>query len=290
MAFCTTCGANVQGAFCTQCGAVAPVQAASQAAPQTPPPAPNPGYNPPPNQGYNPGQPVPPAMTPVPAGTNVAAPPVRGKLGCLGWGLIAAGVVVVLGLIALASLGALASYFVHNPGLALAKVITAANPDAEVLSTDAGSQSMRIRNRKTGEEVTLSFDDVKNGRFKMRAIDKEGKEANVEIGGGAGKLPSWVPVYPGARAQGNITARGEDANNMGEGGIVSFTTPDSAAQVTSFYEAKCKEMGMDVKLTSTGTDGGLVAATDEGSQRTLTVMIGGGSGNTSFSITYGRKR
>jgi hypothetical protein len=221
---------------------------------------------------------------------GAAVPVAKGKLGCLGWGLIIVGICVVLVMIAVASLGSIAAYFVRNPGVALAKIITAANPDAEVLSTDSGSKSMRIRDRRTGEEVTLSFDDIKNGKFKMHAIDKEGKAADVEIGAGAGKLPSWVPTYPGAKAQGNFSARGEDATGMGEGGMVSFTTPDPLSRVSSFYESKFKEMGMQVQMTATGTDGSMVVGTDEGAQRTLTIMIAGGSGDTTFTVTYGRKR
>ena len=292
MAFCTTCGANVQGAFCTQCGAVAPTPPPSQAAAPIPP-APAQGqpqqFPQQPQQFAQqpqqfPQQPLPqqPMMAPV--------PPAKRGLGCLGWGLIIAGIMVVLGVIAIASIGGLAAYFVRNPGVALAKIITASNPDAEVISTDEGSKSMRIRDRKTGEEVTLSFDDVKNGRFKMHAIDKEGKAADIEIGGGTGKLPAWVPTYPGAKAQGNVTARGMDANGMGEGGTVTFTTSDPPARVTEFYEAKCKEMGMTVQVTQTTAEGGLMVATDEGSQRSLNIMVGGNSGETSITVIYGRKR
>lgn len=218
------------------------------------------------------------------------APATKGKMGCLGWGLIIAGILVVLLVIAIASIGGIAAYFVRNPGVALAKIITAANPDAEVISTDEGTKSMRIRDRKTGEEVTLSFDDVKNGRFKMHAIDKEGKAADIEIGGGTGKLPAWVPSYPGAKAQGNVTARGMDANGMGEGGTVTFTTSDPPERVTSFYQAKCKEMGMTVQLTQTGAEGGLIVAADEANQRSLNIMVGGGSNETSITVIYGRKR
>ena len=265
MAFCTSCGADVQGAFCPQCGAQVGAQPAPQAAPAAPP-----------------------AMSPAPAAA--VAPAARGKIGCLGWGLIVAGSLLVLFMIALASIGSIAAYFVHNPGIALAKIITASNPDAEVLSTDAGSQSMRIRDRKTGDVVTFSFDDIKNGKFKMHSVDKEGKEANLEIGGGAGKLPSWVPTYPGAKAQGNFTARAEGADGMGEGGMVGFTTPDSPSQVISFYQDKAKEMGLTANLNGSTPEGAMFTAVDENTHRTLNIIVGGGKDGTTFTVTYGRKR
>jgi hypothetical protein len=174
--------------------------------------------------------------------------------------------------------------------LVMAKIITAANPDAEVLDTNEGSQTMRIRDRKTGEEVTLSFDDIKQGRLRFSAKGKDGEVANMEIGGGEGKMPAWVPVYPGAKAQGNMTANGQGGDGMGEGGIVTFTTADPASKVREFYEAKIKEMGMSVDLTQVTGAGGMVMGQDEGGKRTLHVMVAEGSGDTTFTVTYGRKR
>jgi len=258
MAFCTSCGATVQGAFCPQCGTPSSA-AASQAV-------------------------VPPAASPS---APQAAPPVKGRISPFVWILIAIAGIIVLCVV---GLGLAAVYFARNPGLVMAKLITAGNPDAEVLSTDLGSQTVRIRDRRTGKEVTLSFDDVKKGRFKISAMGDNGEMANVEIGGGAGRLPSWVPTYPGARPQGNVTASGASADGMGEGGVVTFTTPDAPSKVTDFYQSKCKDMGMSVDLSQLSDAGGMVLGTDEGKQRTLHVLVAGGSGDTTITVTYGRKR
>lgn len=253
MAFCTSCGATVQGAFCQQCGTPLSAAAAQAAAPQAGPPA-------------------------------VA---LKRKTSVVVWILLAVAGVFVL---CIAGLIAAGLYVARNPGVAMAKIITAANPDAEVLSTDLGSQTLRIRDRRTGKEVTLSFDDVKRGRLKFSATGDNGEVANLEIGGGEGKLPAWVPTYPGARAQGNLTASGADGGGVGEGGIVTFTTPDPPSKVTEFYDAKCKEMGMSVNLSQLSDSGGLIVGADDGKQRTLHVMVAGGSGDTTITVTYGRKR
>ena len=267
MAFCTSCGATVQGAFCPQCGT--PVSAAAQAA------APPPGQM----------SPVPPQaqMAPPP----LAAPPAKGKISPLVWVLLVIVGIVVLGIVGLIGTG---MYIARNPGMVLAKLITASNPNAEVVGTDLGSQTMRIRDRKTGEEVTVSFDDIKKGRIQFSARGLNGEVANLEMGGGVGKLPAWVPVYPGAKAEGNMTAKGDDGNGIGEGGVVTFTTPDSGAQVRAYYETKCKEMGMTVNLAVVNDAGGMVAGEDAVGKRTLHVIVGSGGGKTTFTVTYGRKR
>jgi hypothetical protein len=271
MAFCPSCGATVQGAFCQQCGTALSTPVSTPLSAATAQPAP--------------GQAV------YQQAAYPQAAPVQRKTSPIVWILLTVAGIFVLCIVGLVGFGLfVAKTVARNPGLVMAKIITAANPDAEVLSTDPGSQTIRIRDRKTGKEVTLSFDDVKRGRFKISATGDNGEVANVEIGGGEGKMPAWVPAYPGARAQGNLTASGAGTEGMGEGGMVTFTTPDPASKVTAFYEAKCREMGMTVELTQVTDAGGMVMGQDEGGRRTLHVMVAGGSGDTTLTVTYGRKR
>src|ERR1017187_9879896 len=107
MAFCTGCGATVQGAFCQQCGTPSSAAAAPAAAPQ--PHAP-------------PMAAAPMAAAPVVA-VPVAAAPVTGKVSPIVWILL-----TVLGLIVLSFVGCgvFAMYMAHtmvsNPGLVLGKI------------------------------------------------------------------------------------------------------------------------------------------------------------------------
>jgi hypothetical protein len=213
--------------------------------------------------------------------------PAKRKTSPLVWVLVG-----VLGLFLLCVIGLISAgiFVAKNPGMVMGRLITAANPNAEVVSTDVGSKTLRIRDKRTGKEVTVSFDDVKNGRIRLSATGDDGEMANVEIGAGAGQLPKWVPTYPGARAQGNMTAKGEAADGMGEGGMVSFSTTDSASKVLSYYESKCRELGMTVDASATTADGGTLAATDEAGNRAIHVMVGGSGDNTTIAVTFGRKR
>src|SRR6185503_5605157 len=117
--------------------------------------------------------------------------------------------------------------------------------------------------KKTGKEVTMTFDQAKSGRVSFSAEDDNGKTATVEIGGSNVKLPSWVPSYPGATIQANITARGDSVNGTGEGGNFSFTTKDAASKVLSYYQDKAKEQGFKVNLNAATGDGGTFIASDE---------------------------
>lgn len=276
MAFCTNCGASVAGTFCSQCGTPARA-AAVQAAPV--PPAPGAGVP----------QPVPGTV------------PVTRKTSPLVWVLVAVLGLFVLGFIGIVGTGL---FVVHkarqagldsdliqrNPGYAAAKMIVALNPDVSEVSHDDNAGTITVRDRNTGKEMTWSFDDIKNGKFKFTAQDERGKTATVEIGGSTSKLPSWVPSYPGAEGQGTFSVRGDAGDGSGEGGNYTFTTHDSPSKAMQFYQDKTRDLGMKVKLTSNTPQGGMIVAGDEDERRTLTVVIGEGSGETTVNLTYMQKK
>lgn len=280
MAFCTGCGATVNGAFCVQCGTPVKTAAGQVAAP--PPAGPAPAGSPPAGS--------------QPSGVPVAVAP--RKTSPLVWILVGVlGLFVILGVAAVGTL----RYFVHragfdadlmqrNPGLAVSKMIAAVNPDLDVLNTDDSAGKITVRDRKTGKVVTMSFDDVKNGKFRFSAEGDDGKTASIEIGSGVGKLPAWVPAYPGADAKGTFAVKGDDGNSQGEGGSFTFTTSDQPSKVKAFYEDKCKQAGMKINMTINNDQGGMIMAADEGQGHTLHVTVAGGSGDTTVNVIYGAKR
>jgi hypothetical protein len=280
MAFCTTCGATVNGTFCTQCGT--PVSAAAQGAPQASPPPP-----PPPNMSYQAAPPAPVGPPPAMAGRGTSP---------IIWVLV-----IVLGLFVLGGLAVVGTgiFFVHKarqagldpelmsrkPGLAITKMMAAMNPDVEVLNTDDGAGKITVRDRKTGKVTTLNFDDVRNGKMSITAQDENGKTATMEFGGSAGNLPSWIPAYPGSHPQATMSARAAG----GDGGNFTFTTSDSPAQVLQYYQDQIKSMGLKVTSVMSSSNGGMVNGSDDGNQRTLNVIVGTGSGGTTVAVTYGSK-
>jgi hypothetical protein len=241
---------------------------------------------------------TPPSPVPQPAPGVAPAPR---KTSPIVWVLV-----IVLGLFVLGFIGVVgAGYFVvhkarqagldpaligRNPGLAMAKLITAVNPDAEVIKTDDNTGTITVRDRSTGKVMTFSFDDVRNGKFNMRVHGEDGKTATVEVGGTGAKLPSWVPSYPGSTAQGTFSVTGSANDGSGEGGNFTFTTPDPASKVMTFYQDKTKELGMKANLTTNTSDGGMLIASNEDNQRTLTVVVGKRSNDTTVNVTYAVKK
>lgn len=273
MAFCSNCGATLTGSFCTQCGSKTGTAAAGQAVP-LPPPVP---------------QPAP--------GTA----PVRRKTSPIVWILVAfLGVILLFGIAVVGTGIFVARKAIHagidpdlmkrNPGLAMAKLITSMNPDTEIVKTDDNAGTVTIRDRRTSKVTTFSFDDIRNGRFNMQVQDDSGKTATVEVGGVGGKLPSWVPGYPGSTPKGTFSVTGTSDDGSGSGGNFTYTTPDPPSKVMSFYQDKAREMGMKANVNTTTDDGGMLIVADDDSRRTLTIVVGKGSPDTTVNVSYASKR
>ena len=291
MAFCAKCGSPMEGAFCAKCGA-----SAGPAAPAgSPPPAA-----------------APMASTPGPVAAK------KGK-GPLFWILLVVVAFFVVISVALIGGGLFVAHKVKqagidpelvekNPGLAAAKLIAAVNPDVDVVSTDADKGTITLRDKKSGETVTMNFEDIKKGKivFEEEGGEKveiqgqgegssgsfsvESSEGSMVFGAGAGKLPAWLAAYPGAEAIGGATMQGEE----GESGTGAFKSSDSVEQVAAFYERHLKQAGMKTTKNVMNRDGEVQLITlhgaDDAAKRTAAIVVRATSEGTAISVTHGSKK
>ena len=154
----------------------------------------------------------------------------------------------------------------RNPGLAITKMIAAANPDVDVLSTDEGAGKITVRDKKTGKVVTMTFDDAKKGKFSFSAQGDDGKTASLEFGAGADKLPSWVPAYPGAKAVGTFAVNGRQ--RRGQWRVLRVQYIGLARKGDVFLPGQVQGVGDQVKMVTTPAEGGMILGADEGEKRT----------------------
>jgi hypothetical protein len=285
------------GPFCGRCGtpANAPAQAAAPPPPQPQQPAPpQPSYQAPPQAPPYQAQPY--QAQPY-QGQPMGMPPGPKKTSPIVWILLIVGGLFLLGVLGVVGTG---MFFLHkarqagfdpelmrnNPGLAISKMVTAFNPDVEVLDHNDRDGTITVRDRKTGKVVKMTFDDVKNGQFKMK-IQENGKESSLNIGTDVtSKLPSWVPSYPGANIKGGFSATTSGEN--GDAGNFTFTTSDSPDTVRSFYENKARDTNMEIKSTASFGSTTVLTLSDPGTHRSITVTISGG-GQTGVSVFYATK-
>ena len=193
-----------------------------------------------------------------------------------------------------------------NPGYAVARMIVAANPDVELVSTDEDKGTITVRDKKTGKVLTMNLADAQKGKFVFEqdgqkvaveahgdgdkgSLELKSSEGSMKFNAGAGgdKLPDWLPVYPGAAPQGSVTMQ----NATGTNGSFHFTTKDSVEQVMSYYEDALKKAGLKVNTNTVQANGktgmGVVTAEETGNKRKAMVNATAAADGTTVGITYG---
>lgn len=182
-----------------------------------------------------------------------------------------------------------------------------ANPDVEILKTDDAKGEVTYRVKKSGEQVTMSFNDLAQGKFNMKVKNAKGEETTVDAGsmgaggvtikGPEGKVtfnadtagsapPAWVTPYPGATpAPGSVRL---EKNDTLSGSFVS-ETKDSVVKVKEFFDAKLKEQGYKTEafvLNADGKDSATVSGTKDDGKWKITVAATTGDGKTTVMLVY----
>ena len=214
--------------------------------------------------------------------TNIAPPPPPQKSNTMLWVLLGCGGLLLL--IGLVVAGGIA-YIAHDPARFMTKMITASNPNIEVVSVNKGTQRMTLRDKRTGKVYTITFNDAKNGRFDMTGDGN----ASFNIGGRA-KVPAWVPDYPNSNAQASFSAQ----SNEGNTGTFNFKTSDSTDKVLKFYQDGFQSSGLKITSNMTHQEGqsttGILVAEDDAKKHTITVVIGAEGRDTTVAVTYAAKK
>lgn len=194
----------------------------------------------------------------------------------------------------------------QDPGYALRKAAEWAvkmNPEVDLVSTDEAAGTMTIREKKTGKEMTLSFQDISEGKFSI--TDASGEKVGIDVSGGAeggsmkietdkgtatfgagddaAKVPEWLPLYPGAAFEGQGSMELAGARH----GTFTLRSDDAAADLVAFYKEKMAALGLQVQTLSmdgSGTQATMLNGTSE--KRTLSVTVGSEGGRTAAQVVY----
>jgi len=240
----------------------------------------------------------PPPITPMPP------PPKKG--GALKWILLGCGLflVLILGAMGYCTIVAKRKFgeFKDNPAMATAKMVIAANPELELVSEDRDAGTLTIRNKTTGEEITVGLDDIREGKIDFKTAEGETSmemgEQGVKITGpegqttfqmgGAGNLPEWMPAYPnGTTEPGYSTTTPE-----GRQAAFTVTTTDSVDQVLRFYEEKLRAAGLTVEkaeMTAGDQRSGTVTGRTADDSRAVSVMVSSGDQGTQALVSVAEK-
>lgn len=233
---------------------------------------------------------------------EIQAPPKK-KSSVLWWILGGCGVVVVLGVLVFVIVGFVIGRKIasakNNPAVLAAEMMVRANPELELVNSDYDKGTLTVRNKKTGETLTMDASGAEKGQFRFR--NEKGEEVTI-AGSGSGEsgtmhiqtkdgeatfgagtqadLPSWAPSYPGATADGVVNTSTDKIKHV----TVIQKTGDSVKEVLDFFESQLKGGGF--KATTVRTpEGGMVNGEDKANRRVVSVMVGREGSQTTATVS-----
>ncbi|MEP4079086.1 hypothetical protein [Haloferula sp.] len=225
--------------------------------------------------------------TPSPHPPQVQAAPRKG-LHPMAWVGIGCGGLLIVGIIAGAFLlGAVKKKydqtmkdFNENPEKTIAEQVVKLNPDLEKLHADDEAGEMTVRNTETGEETTITYKDLAEGKLTMKGEDG----SIVQVGSGDLSLvPAWVPVYPNMEN----AALPFHQDKKGEvHGLLSFSTSDEPEDIVEFYESG---MGGSTQSSSSlnVNDNAKISKTFKDGKKQLSMTVQRASGQaTQVQVEY----
>jgi hypothetical protein len=233
------------------------------------------------------------------------------KKGMSAWAWVAIGCVgiVVLGAVAVGAglwwVGRKAKAMAEDPTAAI-EMIAAMNPDIEVVDRDADSGKVTLRDKKTGQTVTVDMEDIRQGRIGFSSdegtstvdLDQEGGKLRVRTEGEDGgtvsfggdtRLPSWLPTYPGATTEGVFNAETAEASS----GTFSMSTADGVDEVFDYLKGQLEGGGYEVSETrysGTQGDGGMLQGETADGKRSVMYTLSTSDGKTQVGGTYNQKK
>lgn len=227
-------------------------------------------------------------------------------IGCGALIVVMAVVLTVGGLFMASKVKEVAGDFEDNPGLAAARLIVKLNPDLEEVSTDEGAGTITVRNKKSGEEVTVNFEDIEEGRLSFSSGDREvtidtegdGDSGSIKVSDDKGSfvlssgdevtedIPSWVPVYPGSEPTSRHTMHSQDTLSGG----FEIVTSDPVSDVLEYYQSELKEQGFEISVNTFsqegGGSGGMVNGRDESEGRNVVVILNSEAEGSKVVVSY----
>ncbi len=258
----------------------------------------------------SPSPPQDPSAAPAPEAKKKGISPLMWVLIILGSIFaLTMGACVACGLVVTQMGREIARDFETNPAKAMAELAVRVNPEIELVDSDDDAGTMTVRNRETGEEFTLNFEDIAEGRFSITSDDGElsfdtdadgggvtvtGVDGAVSRVGALGDedLPEWMLLYPSAA----ISPGGfRGATAEGVAGAFQMSTDDACSQVNGYFIEALPEAGFGIVSSASSIGAAaansvmvmLQAAMDDPERSVTITMIDTDTGACTISVQYG---
>lgn len=253
-----------------------------------------------------------PQSPPPPPAPPTAQPPAAKKKGLspVAWILIGCGGILLVVVLAMGACGMFvakkAKDFAENPARNAAELVVRLNPDLELVGSDDDAETITIRSKDSGEEMTFDWSEIQQGNFSFSSDDGEfrvnasgdedgavvtmtgddGETTQIFGAGGDVDIPGWIPMADGATdVQSTFSMRNGDQVS----GAFTYKTSSSIDDVTALYDEKLKDAGFEVSrntYSSSGRESASVSGTRDDNEDTIQVAVTQDGSDTTVVVNY----
>ena len=255
---------------------------------------------------------------------NPGSAPVKKALSPLAWVGIGCGSVAVIGVVVVSLLGifvfqrgrelvedatgsgSVAEFLEDmqdNPAKTAAETMIRMNPELDLIGSDDGAGTVTFGNTRTGEEATLNFEEIVEGRLSMTTSEGDlsvdpsgvtvtGPEGETRVGATAdlSGVPDWVPVYPGAT---DTRSMMHSATADGVMGALTSTTSHDLQTVVDHFRQVFADQGYEIGSESVTTTGdrafGAITGEQAGAGRSINVLVIENAGESQVTVNYNQQ-
>lgn len=174
-----------------------------------------------------------------------------------------------------------AAQMAFTPERSAAEAIIDINPDIELVTDDSAMGEMTVLIRSTGEEITLSYQDLAEGNYTIENPDG----TRTQVGSSdLSNLPAWIPAYP-TMEDARIPFHQQSADTIT--GLLTFSTDDDPEQVEEFYDLEIDFPSTSASSTTFGNHENISLSYKKG-EMDLSILIlrADPSGKTRVQVAY----
>jgi hypothetical protein len=231
----------------------------------------------------------------------------KGCLGCFGIGCL---VIIILAIVI--PVGGIWYGLNKFKNMEFVKVLTGSNEDSSIISfaktlkkdievteSDPATGKFTLRNKKTGDWVTITREKIiVNGKefmllsdSKLKSLTKGTPLDSINISGNKKadeklkNIPEWVPLFPGSKIESTMNLSSEKGNK----GTVEIKTKATTDSIFAFYSKELVAKGFTVKpeKKSFGTLSWLeINANNKKMYYSMTITVKETQGGRKISIVY----
>ena len=230
-------------------------------------------------------------------------------IGCGALMILVLVVVMVGGFFVARKVKDVAADFEENPARTIARGIIVATPELEEVSADDEAGTITFRNTKTGDIITMNYDEIKEGKLSFASdegeitVDASGLQDSGTInvtddeggvifsagGDVSDDVEPWVPIYPGCEPTNRHSMRTEHEHTGG----FDLETPASVKKALEYYRAALSDDGYEVSVntfTQENSEGGMVNGSHgEKGRSVVAIFSSEGGGPTKIVIQYSQR-